>query len=152
MATALLTAKQTISAQAGQDFGAGSKHTPTLRASKFSVAIATAQNSRAPRVLSTANRIEQKALSRDKRGISKSEAYFSKLLGARIFQPRLNHRINIEENGARGGSRIEVINSKSRISTALQPALKANWNKRNKRQTNSMSEVTVSAAPRARAE
>jgi hypothetical protein len=90
-ATALLTAKQTISAQAGQDFGAGSKHTPTLRASKFSAAIATAQNSRAPRVPSTVNRIEQKSLSRDKHEISKSETDFSKLLGARIFQPRLVH-------------------------------------------------------------
>ena len=35
-------------------------------------------------------------------------------------------------NGARGGTQIETINSKSRISKALQPALKAKRNKRNK--------------------
>jgi hypothetical protein len=34
-------------------------------------------------------------------------------------------------NGARGGSRSDKTNSKSRISTALQPALRANQNKRN---------------------
>jgi Phage integrase family len=40
--------------------------------------------------------------------------------------------VSIGKNGARGGSRIETTNSKSCISTALQPALRANRNKRTK--------------------
>ena len=50
------------------------------------------------------------------------------VFGVLWFHPAISTR----KIGARGGSRIEVINSKSRISTALQPTPEANRNKWNK--------------------